>query len=45
MPGIMSEGSSAGSAPGVEHTQETDLCAKMLRIGGDLLQRRGTRLE
>ena len=25
-------------SPGVEHTQETDLCAKMLRIGGDLQQ-------
>lgn len=27
-------------SPSVEHTQETDLCAKMLRIGGNLQQGR-----
>jgi hypothetical protein len=29
----------------VEHTQETDLCAKMLRIGGDLQQGCGAGME
>src|SRR4051794_30529552 len=32
-------------SPGVEHTQETDLCAKMLRIGGDLQQGCGAGTE
>ena len=31
--------------PGVEHTQEADLRAKMLRIGGDLQQGCGTGAE
>jgi len=32
-------------APGVEHTQETDLCAKMLRVGGNLQQSCGAGVE
>ena len=30
-----------GLSPGVEHTQDTDLGAEMLGIGGDLHQGRG----
>jgi len=35
MPGIMSEGSEAASAPSVEDSEETEFCAQMLGIGGD----------
>src|ERR1700738_1132656 len=34
-----------GLPPGVQHTQEADLCAQMLWIGGDLTQRLRRRSE
>ena len=32
-------------SPGVQHAEEADLCAEMLRIGGDLQQRGGAGAE
>ena len=40
MTGIMSEGSSRVLPPGVKHTEEADLGAEVLGIGGNLQQSR-----
>jgi len=39
MPGILSEGAAADSVPSVQDTEEADLRAQMLGVGGDDAQR------
>ena len=46
MPGILSEGAAViAVSPGVQHGEEADLRAQMLRVGGDGAQRLRRRPE